>query len=259
MTEAKPVVVVPCFNEAERLDPQAFIDFARTRAAALLLVDDGSRDRTFDVLMQIRNAAPHGIITVARLEKNSGKAEAVRYGLARALEHGAPIVGYADADLSTPFAELSRLLEPVQRGAADIVLGSRVALLGAHIERTRARHYLGRVFATVASLILDLAVYDTQCGAKFFRDCSSLRSALAAPFSSSWAFDVELLGRLLLGGPGAPAVLAERIIEVPLREWRDVRGSHLKSRDMARAAVDLVRIRRALIDWQKRTAHGRSS
>jgi len=242
------------YNERKRLDSNAFVAFARDGGAELLLVDDGSTDGTLDLLKTIRDRAPAGAASVVALARNSGKAEAVRQGLLQALERGATLVGYADADLSTPFAELIRLLEPLQSGAADVVLGSRVALLGTHIERTRARHYLGRVFATAASLLLGLAVYDTQCGAKFFRSGAALRAALGTSFSSSWAFDVELLGRLSIGAPGATGISRDRFLEVPLREWRDVGGSHLKSRDMARAGLDLVRIQRALLVWQRRTA-----
>jgi len=59
---------------------------------------------------------------------------------------------------------------------------------------------------------------------------------------------------LSIGAPGATGISRDRFLEVPLREWRDVGGSHLKSRDMARAGLDLVRIQRALLVWQRRTA-----
>jgi hypothetical protein len=114
-------------------------------------------------------------------------------------------------------------------------LGSRVALLGRHIERRTTRHYLGRVFATAASLTLDAPIYDTQCGAKAFRVDDTLREALAEPFESRWVFDVELLARLMRHGPAG-------IVEVPLEEWRDVRGSTLGLGAMTGAAADLVRI-----------------
>ena len=80
------------------------------------------------------------------------------------------IVGYFDADLATPVAELERLLAVIGKDPQlEAVLASRVALLGHSIQRKPTRHYLGRLYATAASLALGVAVYDTQCGAKLFR------------------------------------------------------------------------------------------
>src|SRR5262249_13019404 len=132
------------------------------------------------------------------------------------------VVGYVDVDLSTPIDDVLHIVDALEARRADVAMGARVALLGRDIERNRARHYLGRVFATAASMILHLRVYDTQCGAKFFRAGPPLTAALAAPFSSRWAFDVELIGRLLLEG-----VPAEKFVEVPLHRWSDVGGSKL--------------------------------
>src|SRR5204862_482251 len=85
--------------------------------------------------------------------------------LARALDRGAEVVGYVDADLSTPVAEVARLLDEMEQRGVAVVMGARVALLGTAIQRRALRHYLGRLFATAASIILGLPVYDTQCGA----------------------------------------------------------------------------------------------
>jgi hypothetical protein len=101
------------------------------------------------------------------------------------------------------------------------------------------RHYLGRVFATAASLVLNLGVYDTQCGAKLFRCTPALEAALAAPFASRWAFDVELLSRLTHGPVALPA---RRIHEEPLRTWCDISRSKLGVLPMLGAGVDLARI-----------------
>ena len=202
----------------------------------LLLVDDGSTDGTALLLERICRAVP-GKARLLVLDRNHGKAEAVRRGLLEALEAGSDFVGYLDADFATPGEEMVRVLGLLQGGRAQVALGSRVALLGAQIDRKPARHYLGRFFATFASLILRLPVYDTQCGAKAFRASPALALALEEPFHARWAFDVELIGRLLAVG-----FTSEDFIEVPLRRWVDVEGSRLRPIHFPLLGWELVRI-----------------
>ena len=251
MSEA--TLVVPCYNEEQRLDERALVVLLDARPGlALVLVDDGSTDGTRRLLEALAARRPDRIQALA-LAKNGGKAEAVRQGMRAALERSGDVVGYFDADLSTPGPEILRLLDAIEQRDAAVVMGARIALLGSHIERTVARHYLGRVFASVASILLAARVYDTQCGAKLFRRSPALSAALAAPFLSRWAFDVELLGRLLVGEPGVPPVPLERMLEVPLGSWRDVPGSKLRPaamvgalKDLSLIGVDLARRRRAV-------------
>ncbi len=222
---AVPVVVVPCYNEERRLDERAFTDLAATGAVRLLFVDDGSTDATAAVLARLAQGAG---VEVFSLDANQGKAEAVRRGMLVAIRGGAGAVGYYDADLATPPGELVRLVGALDADPALTgVLGSRVARLGSTIERRALRHYLGRTYATVASWALGITVYDTQCGAKLFRVNDALVGALAEPFGSSWAFDVELLHRLVHGTPGAGPVATSAFLEVPLDAWHDVGGSKL--------------------------------
>ena len=185
-------------------------------------------------------------IDVLSLGQNQGKAEAVRQGLLHALAGGAGVVGYIDADLATPVPEIKRLCRLMNEGTADVILASRVSLLGRRIVRSTARHYLGRIFATLASRILRVAVYDTQCGAKLFRCAPALAAALRDPFRSRWVFDVELLGRLLTGAPDAPAIEPAALREEPLDAWRDIPGSKFGLRHMAAALRDLASIERDL-------------
>jgi hypothetical protein len=127
----------------------------------------------------------------------------------------------------------------MREGNFAVMTGARVNLLGLQVRRNKRRHYLGRVFATIASLMLELPIYDTQCGAKFFSDTPALRAALKDPFNSPWAFDVELIGRLLVSEPASISLSRDQFLEVPLKEWTDVEGSKLGSSSMLKAGLDL--------------------
>lgn len=235
------VLVVPCYNEAARLNGDAVLKLLDDADVRLLLVDDGSTDPTKNRLDELAARAPDRVDVLA-LGENRGKGEAVRVGMARGLRDGARAVGFLDADLSTPPREMLRVLHALDDERIDVALGSRVQLLGRHVERRASRHYVGRVFGTAASLLLDAPIYDTQCGAKAFRKTPTLEAALRAPFVSRWAFDVELLGRLRFGFDGAPPLPLSSFLEVPLLEWRDVKGSHLNAAAMLHAAADLAKI-----------------
>lgn len=246
MTEqarADVVIVIPCYNEEQRLPEAELARFVGRAGVRVLLVDDGSTDHTLARLRELERRYP-GSMEVLALARNRGKAEAVRAGLGHALASGAEIVAYADADMATPASEVMRLVDVLIDSGANAVLGSRVALLGAEIQRKHSRHYLGRVFATFASAVLRAPVYDTQCGAKVFRATSALARALAVPFHSRWAFDVELIGRLAAAAGG---LRAAGILEEPLRRWTDVEGSKIKPMHMVRAGLDL-----AVIEWHLR-------
>jgi len=131
-----------------------------------------------------------------------------------------------------------------ERPAVNVVLGSRVKLLGRSIERHAWRHYLGRVFATLVSEMLRLPVYDTQCGAKLFRSTPELRRILAEPFGTAWLFDVEILARLIGQSPGGTAAVERYLYELPLDEWRDVPGSKLTRAAYVRAATSIFQLYR---------------
>jgi dolichyl-phosphate beta-glucosyltransferase len=247
----KAVIIVPCFNEEHRLNRQGFLAFA-SQAVELLFVDDGSTDETRAALDSLSvELGAHGIHarTIA-LERNGGKGEAIRQGILRALETDASIVGYFDADLATPPAEIGRLVSTLTERSADVALGARVMLLGTRIQRRPMRHYLGRIFATGASFVLRMPVYDTQCGAKVFRRTAALECAVARPFAGKWAFDVELIGRLHAGTRAAPGLPISRFIEMPLREWCDVSGSTLRPAAFPMLGLELVQILLALRRWR---------
>lgn len=240
-------VVIPCYNEAERLPADRVLAFTRARPdIRFLFVDDGSSDGTAGVLRTLCEASD-GACELVELERNLGKAEAVRRGVLRALDGGAaPYVGFWDADLSTPLEAIPEFVAVHEsRPELFVVMGARVQLLGRRIMRRAVRHYTGRVFATAASLTLRLPVYDTQCGAKLFRAGETARAVFGEPFGTRWIFDVEILARLAqrrrLAGQGG---IEDLVYELPLREWVHVPGSKLTLRAYVRAGLDLLHIRR---------------
>lgn len=235
-------VVIPCFNEEHRLDLEACATATLPDGELrLLFVDDGSTDRTAAVLQEFCETAPrHRLL---RLDRNSGKAEAVRRGVLAARDDAPDAVGYWDADMATPLDELPRFVQLLHdEPELKLVMGSRVKILGAQIERQPHRQLLGRAFATAVSNLLRLDVYDTQCGAKLLRSDADLEALFGEPFGTDWIFDVELIARLLRRWPqGRPEGLLR---ELPLRRWRDVRGSKLGPLDGPRALLDLLHIAR---------------
>jgi len=123
------------------------------------------------------------------------------------------------------------------------VFGSRVKLLGRQIERNELRHYMGRVFATFVSRVLDLPIYDSQCGSKMFRASAELQNVISEKFKSKWIFDVELIARLTKNlqktGQCSPHTI---IYEIPLDTWIDIKGSKIKMIDFFHATIDLFQI-----------------
>jgi len=244
-------LIVPCYNEAQRFDTQAFLALAGLADVTLVFVNDGSKDDTEQVLRRFCEVTG-GRAELISLENNVGKAEGVRRGLSHALDAGAEIVGYIDADLATPTAEIDRLIETLRADFRSALLGSRVQLLGTQIDRSPLRHYVGRVFGTLASLILGVPIYDTQCGAKVFRRTAALEAALTDPFVSRWCFDIELLGRLLIGTVDRPGLPVDEIRELPLRRWRDIPGSNLSLAGAPKVMLELIRVAK---DLRARRAH----
>lgn len=238
------IVVIPCYNESARLRQEAFREFARHQPGIrFLMVNDGSTDDTHQVLRELASSDPRHF-EVLNLPLNMGKAEAVRQGILQALSQRPSMVSFWDADLATPLEAIPQFREILnQQPRLQIVLGARVKLLGRSIRRKTSRHILGRAFATTASLVLGMPIYDTQCGAKMFRAGEITQELFQQPFCSRWIFDVELLARLTqLHRAGRSARPDQAVYEFPLQRWMDVPGSKLRLRDFLKATAELIRI-----------------
>lgn len=236
----KIAIVIPCYNEAERLAVDEFLGYYdRLPDARFCFVNDGSTDGTLAVLNRIQ--AGRERIAVLDLKKNLGKAGAVREGILYAVDwDDFDYAGYFDADFSTPLTEIEHFFKMLPDDCdAEVIAGSRLRRMGAHVERAWYRHYLGRIFSTLASIILRQPVYDTQCGAKLIRP-ELARKVFAEPFMTRWLFDVEMFARInkLLGHKRA----AEVIFEVPLQKWIEKGGSKLSLKSLIRVPLELLKI-----------------
>lgn len=218
-------IIIPCHNEALRLEPGEFYGFLeQTAGTHLLFVNDGSTDQTGEILEQIRHQNPDRV-AVLTLPSRSGKGEAVRRGMMESLTlfPSISVSGYMDADLSVSLSEINRLFTLFDTTQKRFILGSRVKKIGARITRNEWRHFYSRIIATIVGSIIRLDVYDTQCSAKLFRQ-DTIETAFSKPFRTKWLFDVEIICRLY----NAYGPLNDNGLEEPLLEWTERKGSKLR-------------------------------
>lgn len=234
---AELALVMPCYNEASRLDSGTILAFLRGHPSVhLVLVNDGSTDTTLDILVAMTRVLPHQI-TVVDLPKNGGKAEAVRQGLLHALSMETPFVAYWDADLATPLDAVEDFARVAKRHPEiSVMFGSRRQMLGHRIRRTLARKVISRACSTMARMALGLAIADTQCGAKLLRTNDALRQAVATPFTAGWLFDVELFARVRRAGNPSQ----NGFYEFPLPQWDEVPGSKVSARAVVKAGIRMI-------------------
>jgi glycosyltransferase involved in cell wall biosynthesis len=239
----KTAIIVPCYNEANRLKSEEFIGYSKkNKWVHFIFVNDGSNDGTLKIIDYMCLTNPDQMLYVT-LKMNAGKAEAVRQGTLSVIDSDFSNIGYWDADLSTPLEVIDKLCSLLADKKYIAAFGSRVRLLGHNIERKALRHYLGRIFATCASWVLKLPIYDTQCGAKIFKNNSKLKKVFSTPFAAKWIFDVEILARygVILQKKGLGS-LESFAVEYPLRKWTHIGESKVKALDFIIAIKELYRI-----------------
>jgi dolichyl-phosphate beta-glucosyltransferase len=227
-------VIIPAYNEETRL-PQHLehvLDYLRERYPSfeLIVVDDGSRDRTADAVRAALAGEPR-----ARLESytpNRGKGYAIRTGV---LASRAAQVVFLDADLSTPIEELPRALALLAE--AEVVIGSRdLPASQIRVPQPLFRRAASEVFRWVRLAMIGLGhISDTQCGFKAYRGPVA-RQLFNLAHIDRFMFDIEIL------------YLAERaglrIVEMPV-QWNDAPGSKVRVLEgLVNMVRDLWRIRR---------------
>ena len=236
-------IVLPCFNEAERLsldslmleiDPFPQVDF--------LFVNDGSTDNTAEILSALMNKKKN--VRVLHFSENVGKAEAVRGGFLEVIKKSEySYIGYFDADFATPLNQLVLFFDHIVADPShQLLLGSRIKRAGASIRRNHVRHYVGRIVATlVNNSIVKIPVYDTQCGAKVMT-AALAKEIFRDPFLSRWLFDIELIARLQEIYDYDRVV--QIVYEVPLNEWIEKGKTKIRLKDVVGVPFQLLKIYR---------------
>jgi glycosyltransferase involved in cell wall biosynthesis len=232
-------IVIPCYNEANRLPVIQFERFLpQNPKIFIFFVNDGSQDKTKEVLGRLKNRF-FKQIEILNLSQNQGKANAVLEGITKVLkEQRFHKVAYLDADLATPLEECIRLSHYVN-GKIVMTFGSRILKLDNQIKRKWYRFILGRVVATAISKTLKLSIYDSQCGCKIF-EIHAAKKVFDRPFISKWLFDVEIFHRMI--SVYGRSQIQDHLLEVPLKVWVDTPDSRVSPLYFFRLWWDLFKI-----------------
>lgn len=226
-------IIIPAYNEEKRIEKTLneifrFLQKCYDRYE-VIVVDDGSTDKTLDLLNRIQNQ--HRSLKIVHHEPNRGKGYAVKKGMLKA--YGKYVL-FCDADLSTPIDELDAFIHYLQNGY-DVVLGSR-KMEGADVKiyQPPIRRKMGQVFTVLTQRLLSLEISDITCGFKCFKG-NIVRDIFSRQQLHDWSFDAEILFISRKHG--------YKIKEVPVR-WSDVPGTKVKLlRDSIRSFWGLLKIR----------------
>lgn len=232
----KSACLIPCYNEASRLDTSEYATMFEAAANVdFYLLNDGSTDETLAILNGLADDFEH--VFVVDSQPNQGKAGVIRKGFLECQHKDYEFIGFLDADLATPFSEFQRLLNIARETDYDIIVGSRVKLKGWKIERNAIRHWFSRIVLTVVDTLFRLEIYDTQCGCKLYRR-HIVSQGFSEPFVTKWLFDIEVFIRCMRG------VSNLRIKEIPLFEWKEVKGSKIKLTDFLSVPLNIFQLYR---------------
>jgi dolichyl-phosphate beta-glucosyltransferase len=230
-------IVIPAYEEADRLGDTLKKILAYLREskvnAELIVVDDGSPDKTAAAAESVLADVSDIATKVIRYDQNRGKGFAVKTGL---LAASAEIALFSDADLSTPIEEMPKLIDPIRAGEYDVTFGSRAldrSLIGTH--QPWRREQGGKVFNFVVRTLTGMPFWDTQCGFKAF-NLIKFRPLLDLMLIERFGFDVEFLY--------VASLHRLRLKEIPVRWNNDERSKVSVVRDSIRMFNEVRQIRR---------------
>lgn len=231
-------IVLPCYKEHDRL-PGYLQDLKKQLtglAVELIIVDDGSPAESFNLLKSKIAGLLNAFVKLERYENNQGKGFAIAYGIGLAKGR---IVGFVDSDGAIPAHEVRNALDYyIKNDQYDMLVFSRIKMLGKSVERSFMRHLSGRIFVTIISLLFGIPVYDSQCGFKLFK--KEIYELLKCKITDTrWVWDTQLLILFYINN--------RQIKEIPI-DWKDIAGSKVKIiQDSARMLFKMLSFKRGLM------------
>jgi glycosyltransferase involved in cell wall biosynthesis len=225
-------IIIPAYNEEARLPDTleqvtSFLN-AQTYPAEVLVVENGSQDRTLEIAREFGQRFPY----LKALHVNGrGKGLAVRYGM---LQASGAYRFICDADLSMPIKEVNRFIPPVLP-EMDVAIASREAPGAVIYNEPLYRHLTGRFFNLVVRMLALPGLLDTQCGFKCFRGAVA-DEIFPIQSITGWSFDVEVL--FIAGQRGY------RIVEIPIPWYFSPNSKVRIVHDLYKVGLDLIAIRR---------------
>jgi len=231
------ILVIPLYNEESRFSDAYFRSIVGIPGIFLLFVNDGSSDRTQEILENFCGEFTHQARIIS-LKRNIGKANATRLGMLEALNFPDSRIGFLDGDGAFPYFVVRKAIKDLET-VTDKGISfwySRVMLAGSDINRNPMRHYAGRIIATLVTFRLPNCPYDTQAGFKIFNPGANRQQIWIKPFKTRWLFDVEIYFRL------KRLEMHEKIIEIPVQSWTDKPGSKIRVLTIFRIFKEILQI-----------------
>ncbi len=231
------VIIIPCFNEAERLDLSYFNKLSRIQDTTWVFVDDGSIDSTSKIL---KNYSKKKNIVYTKINHNVGKSNAIAYGMNYASSKIMNIgwIGFLDSDGAFATSDVESIIKMTSSFKKyDALYSSRVKMAGRDIKRNNARHIIARLTTSLFGLVWEDIPYDTQSGFKLYRYSDNFVLTIIKPFRTKWFFDVELSIRL-----SKYKKKNINVWEEPVLSWVDVPGSKINYRQSMRIILEIIYI-----------------
>ena len=226
--------ILPFYNEENRINTLEFHKiFIQNGNIDFLLLNDGSTDKTLEILNNFKNKFENVLIYSSC--KNIGKAEIIRRAFLLPNNSKYKFIGFLDSDFATPFDEYKNLLNIIEEKKFDIIFGSRVRLHGYNINRNEKRHFFSRIIITFLNIIFKLNIYDTQCGCKIFNNVI-VKKVFSKKFTTKWLFDIEIFIRYF------GVVKNKNAYEFPLNNWTEITGSKIKTIDFFLVPFNILKL-----------------